>query len=101
MTAVFALGFVVSDPNEAVTVLYTLPIAMIALALGAGAGVVAALVALALTGLWATIDDVDIGVLGYVTRGTCFLLLGGVLGHFATRLRSAYDTVRQREQQLQ
>jgi PAS domain S-box-containing protein len=40
-------------------------------------------------------------VLGFFTRGVGFLLLGGLLGHFATKLRSAYETVRQREQQLQ
>ena len=57
--------------------------------------------AVALFGVWAAIDNVEIGVLGFFTRGTGFLLLGGLLGHFATKLRSAYDTVRRREQQLQ
>jgi PAS domain S-box-containing protein len=101
MTAVFALGFLVSDPNEAVTVLYTLPIALIAVVAGAAGGIVAALVAVALVGLWSAIDDIEIGVLGFITRGTGFLLLGGLLGHFATKLRTAYETVRRREQQLQ
>ena len=45
----------------------------------------AALVALALFGIWAAVDNVHIGVLGFVTRGTGFLLLGGLLGHFADR----------------
>lgn len=101
LAAVFALSFVVSNPNEAVAVLYTLPIALAAVELGAVGGIVAALVAVALFGLWAEIDHIHVGVLGFVTRGTGFLLLGGLLGHFATRLRFAYDTVRQREQQLQ
>jgi PAS domain S-box-containing protein len=47
------------------------------------------------------VDDVHIGVLGFFTRGTGFLLLGGLLGYFSTRLRSAYQTARRREQQLQ
>jgi PAS domain S-box-containing protein len=101
MIAVFTLGYVVSDPNEAVTVLYTLPIALIAVEAGAVGGVLVALVAVALVGLWSATDNVEIGVLGFITRATVFLLLGGVLGHFATKLRSAYDTVRRREQQLQ
>ena len=40
-------------------------------------------------------------MIGFFTRGTGFLLLGGLLGHFATKLRSALDTVNRREQQLQ
>jgi PAS domain S-box-containing protein len=99
--AVFALNFVVSNPSEAVAVLFTLPIALIAVEVGAVGGIVVALVAVALFGLWAAVDNAHIGVLGFVTRGTGFLLLGGLLGHFATKLRSAYETVRRREQQLQ
>jgi PAS domain S-box-containing protein len=98
---VFALGFAASDPADAVAVLYTLPIALIAIEVGAAGGIAMALVALALLGLWAGIDDVDLGVLAFITRGIGFLLLGGVLGHFSSKLRSAYHTVRQREQQLQ
>jgi PAS domain S-box-containing protein len=99
--AVFALTFAVSDPKEAVTVLYTLPIALVAVELGAVGGIVAALAALALFGVWTATDNVDTGVLGFLTRGTGFLLLGGLLGHFSTKLRSAYETVGRREQQLQ
>jgi PAS domain S-box-containing protein len=101
LAAVFALNFVVSNPSEAVAVLFTLPIALIAVEVGAVGGIVVALVAVALFGLWAAVDNAHIGVLGFVTRGTGFLLLGGLLGHFATKLRSAYETVRRREQQLQ
>src|SRR5437870_3312190 len=99
--AVFALSFAVSNPNEAVAVLYTLPIALIAVEVGALGGIAAALVALALFGLWSALDTAHhVGVLGFVTRGTVFLLLGGLLGHFATKLRSAYHVVRRSEQQL-
>jgi PAS domain S-box-containing protein len=98
---IFTLGFLVSDPNEAVAVLYTLPIALVAVEVGAAGGIVAALVAVALFGTWAASDNVDAGVIGFLTRGTGFLLLGGLLGHFSTKLRSAYETANQREQQLQ
>src|SRR6185503_17491126 len=81
--AVFALGFAVSDPG------------------GATAGVIAAAAAVALFGLWAGVDDVNIDALGFVTRGTGFVLLGALLGHFSSKLRSAYDTVHRREKQLQ
>jgi PAS domain S-box-containing protein len=99
--AVFALGFAVSDPGDAIAVLYTLPIALVAVELGATAGVIAAAAAVALFGLWAGVDDVNIDALGFVTRGTGFVLLGALLGHFSSKLRSAYDTVHRREKQLQ
>jgi PAS domain S-box-containing protein len=101
LAAVFVLGFLVSDPNEAVAVLYTIPIAIFAIELGLAGGIVAALVAVALFGIWVSADDVDTGVLGFFTRGTGFLVLGGLLGYFSNRLSSAYQTVRRREQQLQ
>jgi PAS domain S-box-containing protein len=99
--AIFALGFAVSDPGEAVSVLYTLPIALLAVEAGAAAGVVAALVAISLFGLWAAIDGVEIGVLGFISRGTGFILLGGLLGHFTAKMRSAYEMARRHEHQLQ
>jgi PAS domain S-box-containing protein len=101
LAAVFALGFVASDPADAVAVLYTLPIALVAVETGAAGGILVALIGIGLLGLWAAIDNVELGVLGFFTRGIGFLLLGGLLGHFATKLGSAYNTVRQREQQLQ
>src|SRR3954453_11055248 len=99
--AVLALGFAVSDPGEAVAVLYTLPIALVAVELGAVAGVIAAAVAVGLLGLWTAVDSIDINLVGFLTRGTGFVLLGALLGHFSTKLRSAYDTVHRREEQLQ
>ena len=101
LIAIFGLGFVVSDPSEAVAVLYTLPIALIAVEAGAAAGLAAAVAAIALFSLWTAVDEVEVGVLGFITRGTGFLLLGGLLGHFTTRMRSAYEMVRRHEHQLQ
>ena len=47
------------------------------------------------------VNDEDIGVLGYITRGIAFWVLGAVLGNFSTRLRTTYEIVLRREQQLQ
>jgi PAS domain S-box-containing protein len=99
--ALLALSFVVSDPADAVAVLYTLPIALVAVEVGTAGGIAAALIAIALLGVWAAIDNIELGVLGFFTRGVAFLLLGGLLGHLSTQLGSAYTTVRLREQQLQ
>jgi PAS domain S-box-containing protein len=101
LAAVFALSFLVSDPTEAVALLYTLPIALIAVEAGTFGGIAAALVAIALFALWSAIDGVGVGVLGFVTRATVFLLLGGLLGHFATKLHTALYSVRHSEHQLQ
>jgi PAS domain S-box-containing protein len=100
LAGVFTLGLFEDDPSEAVAVLYTLPIALVAVEFGAIAGACAAAAAVGLFGLWVAVDDIQMGALGFVTRGTGFFLLGGLLGHFSTRLRAAYETVRRREQQL-
>jgi PAS domain S-box-containing protein len=73
----------------------------VAVEVGAAGGILAALLAVALFGTWAALDNVETGVLGFFTRGAGFLLLGGLLGHFSTKLRSAYETANRREQQLQ
>jgi PAS domain S-box-containing protein len=102
LAGVFVLEFAVSNPTEGIAVLYTIPIALLAIELGVAGGVAGALVALCLVGIWsATSDGAHIGVVGFLTRGTGFLVLGGLLGWFANRLRSAYGTVRRREEQLQ
>jgi PAS domain S-box-containing protein len=101
LAGVSVLEFAVSDPNEGIAVLYTIPIALLAIGLGLAGGIAAALVAIALFGTWSVADGVNIGVIGFFTRGTGFLVLGGLLGYFANRLSSAYGTVRRREQQLQ
>jgi PAS domain S-box-containing protein len=101
LAGIFVLEFVVSDPNEGIAVLYTIPIALLAIQLGLAGGIAAALVATALFAIWSGADAEHIGVLGFFTRVTGFLVLGGLLGYFANRLRTAYGTVRRREQQLQ
>jgi len=100
LAGVFVFGTLNDDPSEAVPILYTLPIALVAIEFGAFAGAAAAAVAIGLFGLWAAIDNISVGPLGFATRGIAFFLLGILLGHFATKLRSAYDAVRRREQQL-
>jgi PAS domain S-box-containing protein len=98
---IFALGIVVDRPADAPSVLYVLPVALIAIRFGAVGGTIAATVALALFGVVNEINDEGAGVLGYLTRATAFYVLGALLGTFSTRLRSTYEIVLRREQQLQ
>jgi PAS domain S-box-containing protein len=99
--AVFALGILFDNPREAVSILYTLPVALVAIRFGTAGGLAAAACALGLVALMNVITDKEIGVLGYVTRGVAFGLLGAVLGNFSNRLRSAYEMASGRGRQLQ
>ena len=100
LASVLALGFIDTDPREAVAVLYTLPIALVAVEFGPIAGAATALFAISLFGIWAAADNISVGPLGFVTRSTGFLVLGVLLGHFSSKLRSAYEAVHLREKQL-
>ena len=99
--AIFGLGILVDDPAEAVAVLYVLPVALVAVRFGATGGVAAAACALGLLVIVNVITDADVGAIGYISRGIAFFTLGAVLGSFSTRLRSTYEVVLRREQQLQ
>ena len=99
--AIFALGITLDDPAEAPSVLYVLPVALVAIRFGALGGTIAATFALALFGVVNAVNDEGAGVLGYLTRATAFYALGLLLGNFSTHLRSTYEIVLAREQQLQ
>ena len=98
---IFVLGILVDDPAEAVAVLYVLPIALLAAKFGAAGGLAGAACGLGLFAITNAITGEQVSPLGYLTRGTAFVMLGAILGSFSTRLRSTYDIVLRREQQLQ
>lgn len=86
---IYAIREVLPNPNEGVTNLYAIPIAILAVRFGAVGGTVAALVSLGLFASWEmTNDDVDVGVVGYVSRGVAFLVLGAIVGRFASQRRA-------------
>ena len=60
---ILVLRLLDSNATDAISMLYALPVALVALAFGVRAGTAAGLVALALTGLWVAVDDVTITVL--------------------------------------
>ncbi len=99
--AIFTRGALIDDPAEATSVLYVLPVALVAIRFGALGGVIAATFALALFGVVNVLNEEGAGVFGYLTRATAFYVLGVLLGNFSTRLRSTYEIVLSREQQLQ
>jgi diguanylate cyclase (GGDEF)-like protein/PAS domain S-box-containing protein len=85
----FAAG---SDVGEGITLLYTLPIGLLAVRYGPRGGLAGAALGMALFAVWAAADDVDVSPTGYLTRAVAFGLLGGLAGHLAherSRLGSA------------
>jgi len=86
--AIFALRFAVGTLGDAITFLYVIPVVLAAIALGARAGLIAAAVAFAFSTLWALVDDVPLTALGYANRAVVFFFVGGLAGHFATKLRA-------------
>ncbi len=86
---IFALRLAVEGNEEGVSLLYSLPVALLAVGLGLRAGIAAGVLAIALYGLYIQVEDEDADLLSYVTRATTFLLLGGLLGLYAERLRAA------------
>jgi hypothetical protein len=91
--AVFGLAMWIDDPRQAITVLYVVPIALVALATGVRAGVVAALLASALVAVWVAVGDVEIGMSGWISRLVAFFLIALLVGRYEQLAR---ETVRQR-----
>jgi signal transduction histidine kinase len=93
--------FLIDDPQAgSLTLLFTLPIALLAIAEGVGAGLAGAGLAILLTAVWSITNDVDIGAVDYITRAVAFATTGGVVGWFADRARANLDTLREREEAL-
>ncbi len=81
-----------SATGEGIVFLFSIPIAMLAAEFGLAAGVAASLGAMVLTVVWTGVQQVDLGALGYLTRGSTFLAIGALVGYFTA--------VRNRERDL-
>lgn len=86
--AVFALRLVAGDATDAVSMLYALPIALVAVAFGARVGVAAGVVGVALFAGWTLVAGIDISLVGWVARVVPLLLLGYLLGDATDRLHA-------------
>ena len=85
----FVLRLNVDNPAEGISLLYTLPIALVALSMGWRAGLISVGVSLVLYTVYAIAEHVEVSVIGYGTRAAAFGLRGGLLGAFADRSRAA------------
>jgi cell division protein FtsW (lipid II flippase) len=86
---VFALRLNNGDFGDAVSLLFTLPIALLATTFGLRGGLVAGLVATLLLVVWVFLAGVDLSPLGWASRLAPLLLLGYLLGDAVDRLRRA------------
>lgn len=87
--AVLSFRFAVDDPVEAVSLLYVLPVALVALTLGRLAGLLSGLLAVLLVGLWVAVAGVDLSLIGWASRLVPFVLLGWLLGDASDRLAAS------------
>ncbi len=87
--AVLLLRLLAGDVSDAYSMLYVLPVALVATAFGRRAGAGAGVVAVALIGVWAVADRVTLTPTAWLSRATPLLLLGVVLGDATDRLHRA------------
>jgi len=96
-----AARFIFENPSAgSVTLLFTVPIAILGIAEGAGAGLAGAGAALMVTVVWAVTNDIDISLVDYIARAVAFATTGGVVGWFADRARASLRTLQEREETL-
>ncbi len=86
--AIFALRMSAPDPAHAILVLCVVPIVICAIDRGPLGGALAGVVGLALTAVWSAHAHAAVGVLGYVSRGVAFLVVGLIAGRYAADRRA-------------
>jgi glucose-6-phosphate-specific signal transduction histidine kinase len=95
--AVFVLRIFAGDAEDAYSMLYVFPVALVATAFGARPGTLAGLLAVVLMVVWAVVRDVSLDPTGWLSRIVPVLLLGVLLGSAADRERRAEDERRRLE----
>jgi glucose-6-phosphate-specific signal transduction histidine kinase len=92
---VLSVRWVSGGPADAITLLFTAPIALLAVGFGARGGAVATVLGVVLLAIWSTHAHVHFTPLGWAARVTPFLPTGVLLGAIVARLRAA-DAERRR-----
>ncbi len=78
--AILAWRFADPNPASAIGALYVVPVALLAVTLGTRGGMVGAALGLALSVLWAQVEQVSLGLDGYLARGLTFAAVALVVG---------------------
>ena len=94
--SVTALSYLYADAGEeGISLLYTLPIALLAVRAGLRGGVAGAAAGLGLFSIWAVLAGAEVSVTRYMTQAFAFLVVGGLPGILAdqqSRMRAADRT---------
>ncbi len=99
---VFFLVEQTAEADETIGLLYAVPVALVGLEFGLGAGFGAAIAALALSTVWAATGPPDFEGVGFATSAVALVSVGGFAGRFGDRtraqaaLRSELELSRQR-----
>jgi hypothetical protein len=88
--AIFALRLADSSATDAVSVLYVLPVALLAMAFGFRVGFAVGLGSVGLLVAGTVLADITLSPLGWSTRITPLLLLGTLVGFASDQLRAAH-----------
>lgn len=86
---IFLIRVSVGGTEDSISMLYVLPVALVALAFGFWAGVAAGLTAVGLLVGWAISLDVESSPLGWIGLVTPVVLLGALVGYASDRIRDA------------
>jgi diguanylate cyclase (GGDEF)-like protein/PAS domain S-box-containing protein len=92
---IFALRLAVAAPQYSVSILFFVPVVLVAIEYGFIAGVGAALLALTLTQTAFAVTDDELPIASYVSRAIGFLVVGALTGWMAERLRNASVSLRE------
>lgn len=91
---IMVLRWTVGGVEDAISMLYVLPVALLALTFGLWAGIGAGLLAVSLLALWVVTADESLSAMGWLSRATPLLLLGVLVGAAADRIRDANEAER-------
>jgi len=90
LVAVFALRIAVTS-SDPVLIFSVLPVALLALEAGIRGGVAGAVIGVVSIGLWPIVANVELSLLGYLTRVSTLFLVGVLSGYLADHLSRARD----------
>ena len=89
--AVLTLRLLVRDSRDAYTMLYVLPVSLLATAFGRRVGTACGVLAVGLVVLWVVVDHVTLSPMGWLSRVVPLLLLGALAGDASDRLQRAEE----------
>lgn len=91
---IIVLRWTMGGAEDAISMLYVLPVALLALTFSRRVGIAAGVLAVALLVLWVVTSGESLSAWGWLSRVVPMLLLGGLVGDAADRIRDAAEAER-------